>query len=140
MRSKDSVRKKPMVNCNPDHYSSSSDDGLINLTSPVTVSIKRKIRHHYIEIKKDGFHPVELYMTRETAGGYVLCDVLWDLGLISYLLIDRGIGGVYNQKPEVIQANLIPLTEAAPTPMLKPKDQPNNDMEIENRDNDDTNT
>jgi len=94
--------------------------GLSRGETPVTVQIKRKNKHHYVEIIKDGYHPYKMYLTRKTSGAYVVCDMLWDLGLISYLWIDRSKGGVYEQKPENIQTNLILLTEPAPPPPTNP--------------------
>jgi hypothetical protein len=104
-------------------------DGMSRGRTPVTVSVRRKDQHHYIEITKDGYHPYEMYMTRKTSGGYVICDMLWDLGLISYLWIDRSKGGVYEQHPDVIQSNLIPLTQAAPPPPVIPTNATEEDAE-----------
>ena len=70
--------------------------------TPVVTHLKRK-RTHTVAITMDGYQPFELATTRSTSG-WVWGNIVFG-GLIG-LAVDAITGGLYNVKPDQVQAQL----------------------------------
>jgi hypothetical protein len=72
--------------------------------TPVTAELKRKDKH-IVTIKLEGYQPFEMTLTRK-ASGFVFGNLVFGPGAVIGLAVDALTGGMYNLKPDQVQAEL----------------------------------
>jgi hypothetical protein len=101
----DGARNKTHVkNGNPPNAKVYYNGSYIGI-APVAVKVDKQCKKNqcYIEIKKEGYEPQKIYLTRKVSVGFTVLDVITG---VFPLVIDFATGNIYKPRPNKIKYNL----------------------------------
>ena len=96
--------QRVLINSMP-HGATATIDGVITITTPGEVSLKRS-KSHVVRIEKEGYQPSTMMIDNELSG-WVFGNIL--IGGLIGLAIDMGTGGGFKLDPDTINVTLIPI-------------------------------